>query len=325
MQLIFVSGINRSGTHLLISLLSGHSMLCALDNEDEMVSGMASGRADFERALSAGSIGKLYRALLTHTFLASLKIICLRGYTEYSKNPDEFSSRIGVDFNINTFERDLLIGLSDKNFGALSVRSFSGVLEVFYRTLAKNFGEADKPYIAAKPATGAQGFLDIAEELKELRPKILYILRDPRAVACSSLKGESDPLPYAQLWLTDYLAMQKLAKILDVHVVKYEDLCSQPKAEMNRICIYLGIPFEEILIKPTMRRETFSGNSSFESFGGDISSLSVDRWRSILNPGQVKIIENAIGKALVEAGYIPTRRLGVKGRIKGAIRGLGTG
>ncbi len=325
MQLIFVSGINRSGTHLLISLLSGHGMLCALDKEDEMVSGMASGRADFERALSARSLGKLYRALLTHTFLASLKIICLRGYVEYSQNPDKFSSRIGVDFNINIFERDLLIGLSNKNLVSLSVRNFSDILEVFYRTLAKNLGEADKPYIAAKPATGAQSFLDIAEELKDLRPKIIYIIRDPRAVACSSLKGESDPLPCAQLWLTDYLAMQKMANILDVHIVKYEDLCSQPKAEMKRICIYLGIPFEEILIKPTMRRETFSGNSSFESFGGSISSSSIERWRSILSPGQVKIIENAIGKALVKAGYIPTCRPGVKGRIKEVIRSFKTG
>ncbi len=322
MQPIFICGINRSGTHLLFSLLSGHSRLFVTGMEDEMISALASAGGEFEAAFEGQSLGKLYRALLAHSCLPALKLIALRGKRIFDHSQGSFNSTFDFDMAFHEFEEDFLGRLSEENFSGLSVDGPAQVLDAFYVSLATAFGEERKSFVVSKPGTGAQGFVAASRFFGGREPKTLYMLRDPRAVACSQTRGGPGVLPHAQEWSADLVALEILKALFPVHVVRHEELCLDTKREMEKVADFLGIGFEEALLEPSMRGKEFTGNSSLETSSGGVSTSSVERWKDLLPPAAVQSIENEIGPEMLKAGYAPLTPPSLKQRLRTIKRAL---
>ncbi len=316
MRPIFISGINRTGTHLLFSLLSGHSGLFVTGLEDDLVTAFAENGPEFERAFVAGSIGKLYRALLAHTCLPTLKLIGLRGTRNYTHAKEVYDSTVDFPFNLRKFEDDFLERLSGPNWTGLSAAKGADVFSAFYESLALAFAEQDKPVIVSKPGKGLQGFQNALPFLQGLNAKILYTIRDPRGVACSNTKGKGDVGPVVQEWRTDLEALEAMKLGFDVLVVRYEDLCRDTGKTMNRVAKFIGVEQEDILLRPQMLGGDFSGNSSFEDFGGAISDASVDRWTTILSDKDIHRIEDAAWVEMERSGYECQNRISAVRRMK---------
>ena len=90
-------------------------------------------------------------------------------------------------------------------------------------------------------------------EIRKLFPnaKFVVLVRDVRDNIVSKqnrkLNGQSNPLFLSYLWRDTYRNIQYLPA--NYTLVKYEDFVNQPKVELERICTYLTIDFQEKMLE----------------------------------------------------------------------------
>ncbi len=94
---------------------------------------------------------------------------------------------------------------------------------------------------------------------------------------------------YAERWDESAQLAQELAQHPNVRVVHYERLTENPKRELRALCDFVGEPFLPEYLRP--RR---------------IRTRSLDKWRTVLSPGQIAIIEHVARQQMHEHGYEPT-------------------
>jgi hypothetical protein len=124
--------------------------------------------------------------------------------------------------------------------------------------------------------------------------QLVYMVRDPRAVIASILtKWEQRARPrvdvYAERWQESARLASVLAHHPNVRVVYYERLTEHPKRELRALCRFLGEPYTPEHLRP--RR---------------IRTKSLDKWRTVLSPGQVAIIEHVAREQMIVHGYAAT-------------------
>jgi hypothetical protein len=100
-------------------------------------------------------------------------------------------------------------------------------------------------------------------------------------------------------------------------LVRYEDLESQPAAELKNICDFLGIKPEAALLSQTIERSSAQKMKELEKKQGEhwvstkgkradipfIGSASSGKWRTTLPPASVAAIETAWGDLMLRLGY----------------------
>lgn len=97
--------------------------------------------------------------------------------------------------------------------------------------------------------------------------KILLLTRDPRGLAYSNKQSgirKKVPRPL-QMKIPIYIDFAnralRLRKLKNVFCAKYEDVCQNPEEKLNEICNFIGIPFENQMLKfKTDRGHTLMGN-----------------------------------------------------------------
>jgi len=153
---------------------------------------------------------------------------------------------------------------------------------------------------------------------------VLHIIRDPRAVVASrnygkymEATGSRYPIFFIiRSWrrtVANYLSNKDKENYL---MIRYEDLVSQPGEIMNQICRALELPFSEDVLNFSMFRNSSGGqwepNTSFEGTKS-INTLSVERWKSVLQPDEIEVIEFFCQSELEYLGYeITTGRFDVE-------------
>ena len=80
--------------------------------------------------------------------------------------------------------------------------------------------------------------------------------------------------------------------------MRFEDLVTDPRAEVERVCRFLGIPFEEAMLD----RVVVSYGQTLGSSGFDAGAA--DRWRSQLNPLASAWFRAWLGGRMRAAGYL---------------------
>lgn len=98
--------------------------------------------------------------------------------------------------------------------------------------------------------------IHIAEHLvKKDNWKILLLTRDPRGLAYSNKKSgirKNVPRPL-QMKIPVYIDFAnralRLCKLKNVFCIKYENLCQNPSEKLTEICNFIGIPFENPMLK----------------------------------------------------------------------------
>lgn len=87
------------------------------------------------------------------------------------------------------------------------------------------------------------------------------------------------------------------------HVLRYEDLVTQPEHEMRSICEVTGIEYSDKLLTPGLDGQVWSGNSSYRSAKEGLQKHSKDAWKEHLTASEVRQIEKQVGPLMELFGY----------------------
>lgn len=98
---------------------------------------------------------------------------------------------------------------------------------------------------------GRDGLLEYIEATKHI--PCVFMLRDGRTCVASKMRRKGIPLQRAlELW---QFSIWHLGRLRDLGgpllVVKYEDLVTNPAEELQRVCAFLGIEYEDAMLAGT--------------------------------------------------------------------------
>lgn len=152
------------------------------------------------------------------------------------------------------------------------------------------------------------------------RAKFIHLVRDPRDNYASMKSGwetkyqsRADDLRRLVQSMLDRgklgmeMARYNLARYGPEHylVIKYEELAANPKSILARIAHFLGIEYDDCLLRPTVCGQLWPGNS-FDGleFSGP-SAFNIGRWKERITPEEAKLIEYHFRDIMLYFGYEP--------------------
>lgn len=169
------------------------------------------------------------------------------------------------------------------------------------------------------------------DEILELLPeaKVLCMVRDPRAVVASyrdwryrgGLNEEGDE-EYKQaiakeearsrqsyhiviattMWKAAVGAARKARETHGperVRIVKYEDVIADPEGQLRSVCEWMGIPFTPDILEIPLHN---SSSQDYSARAG-VSTAPQNRWKSVLSPREIAVIERIAQSSLEAFGY----------------------
>ncbi|MFI5203097.1 MAG: sulfotransferase family protein [Flavobacteriales bacterium] len=145
------------------------------------------------------------------------------------------------------------------------------------------------------------------DEIKKMYPdaKFIYIVRDPRDVV-ASLKtcnwSTSNVLINSRVWRN---SIRKMRKGTDTLLVKYEELVTQPQAQLERICVFLGTTFNPEAISKSTSDDVESGSRSSKNALKPMNTGFIESFREKLSyvDKEREIIEHVCRKEMDMLGY----------------------
>ncbi len=138
--------------------------------------------------------------------------------------------------------------------------------------------------------------------------RILVMRRDPRDVMASALKEDPSRTIF-QMALTGRLAHQVTTeheRDPRFFVVGYEGLVRDPAGTMRAVCQFLDVPYDPVVVTPTVLGAEYSGNSRFEPALIGVSEAAVGRFRNVLSGPRLQKAETLLAPVLSAGGYAPT-------------------
>jgi Sulfotransferase family len=175
----------------------------------------------------------------------------------------------------------------------------------------------NKPLVGNKTPAYIRRMLDLHALWPEA--KFVHIIRDGRDVCLSILNWkkadhivgryaswEEDPVSTTALWWERKVRKARedgaaLGPAL-YHETLYEDLVEDPERECNRLCEFLGVPYDDAMIRFHEGRERVEPGRGAKSAWLRVTSGLRD-WRTEMCTGDVERFEAAAGDLLEELGY----------------------
>jgi len=151
--------------------------------------------------------------------------------------------------------------------------------------------------------------------------KVIHMLRDPRAVFISELRRRKEiPItpPFKQLkqfdfpfklyivlqttavWFESILRYSKYKRIYpnNYYLLKFEDLVSDPEKHIRQVCDFLGVGFQDKMLKQKVVSRGFQlGQPGFDT-------QAAIRWKKHIDPWINVWFSFWLGKYLKEFGYV---------------------
>lgn len=147
--------------------------------------------------------------------------------------------------------------------------------------------------------------------------KVVQIVRDPRAVLASWHKLSYQKVGYLDAIfncidnMDKCLTYQSLYSDKDYMSVRYEDVVGQPEVISKKLCEFLEIEFQPLMIAPKQWDSVFDGvlikrgwsshTGSMKNRGFDESRLTA--WESILEDWELCLCEHLVNDRLCKFGY----------------------
>lgn len=179
--------------------------------------------------------------------------------------------------------------------------------------LLKGMGEAEpEGLLIGEKSPHNEKYIDaILEDFP--RAKFIHMYRDPRDVVVSFLKEwwwlEKSKWRTALYWRDVMQRQQREAERLGPEkylTLRYESLVDDPEGELKRVCAFLGIEFDESMLRHHERKA--SGFLAVEKEWKQLTMQPIDkarhgRYRSKLTPAEIRLIERTVGPMLGAHGY----------------------
>jgi hypothetical protein len=139
--------------------------------------------------------------------------------------------------------------------------------------------------------------------------RIVHTVRDPRDNFASYHRKHVDwsPESFALNWLQSTQAgldNRRLYGPSRYLLLRFEDLTSNPEAELSQLCQFLGINDDPSLRRPVRGGKPWGGNSMFADQFTTISAAPVGRWTESLQPDEVATLELIAGPVMQQLDYL---------------------
>jgi len=148
--------------------------------------------------------------------------------------------------------------------------------------------------------------------------KVIHLIRDPRDVFLSRTKAKwsagrsrlAQALAYrAQFDLARRIGPRLFGEsYLEVH---YEEILTNPHAELSRICRLLGVPFDPKMLDREKSARTHVFREEIEwkqTVLGPLLTENRDKWRKELAPEDVAFIEDSCITSFRDGRYAPAKQ-----------------
>jgi len=294
---IFIVGPHKSGTTLLLRLLDDHPELFSIPFETHIfqLSGRwvdYRGRKTYPQYLSFKEI--------KDSFKKHIKKI----NTVKQDFSHDSSSRIGM-FNLSIFNQKI----------EKEVDNFKDLVELYFQAIYSSFYEED--YVETKRFVEKSVEHDeFVPLLKKLFPdaKFIRVLRNPysnlvsyrRYLQKAVKKGKYPKIsvPLLSLKNSFYHMYRNLELFPDsYHVIKYENILTNPEKSMKELADFIGVKYDPILLKPTIKGKLWLGNSSLNKQFHGISADNLDVWKKEINTLEKYYITKYFRKILQDYDY----------------------
>ena len=190
--------------------------------------------------------------------------------------------------------------------------------EVFRTVVADAGRRAGARFIVEQTPVNVHFMRELAELFADAR--FVHMVRDPRAVLFSQrhrwrkrwrdarnmplsevFRGfvNYHPVTMMQLWKRSFAAGEAMAGHPRYLCMRYEDLVTAAREQVQRLCEFIGLEFEGAMLDIP---RTGSSHTVSEVEKGFDSALAT-AWRGRLSRGEVYLAEALAGRALAAAGY----------------------
>jgi len=138
---------------------------------------------------------------------------------------------------------------------------------------------------------------------------IIHIVRNPYATMVAIRRSRSrERYPKlrriaSSIYNSSYFLMKNLLEHDNYLVLRYEDLVIDTENVMREISGFLGIEYQDILIRPTSSGKPWTGNTtSGKKFEG-ISRAPLETWKEHINGFEIELVNNISGPVMECFGY----------------------
>jgi hypothetical protein len=136
--------------------------------------------------------------------------------------------------------------------------------------------------------------------------RIIQLVRDGRGVVYSAIKNAGDVAETAALeWRRTHEQIERLARRLGdgrFFRMRYEDLCSEPDATMDRVCAFLGIETQQLTKSCWTAEHHVLGNRM--RLRRDLEIKLNEAWRDALDSQALDAVERIGGPLNRRYGYV---------------------
>jgi hypothetical protein len=161
---------------------------------------------------------------------------------------------------------------------------------------------------------GGTTFLDSSKDPARLhwmmrsrlwKMRVIHLTRDGRGTALSAMRHEQSDMALAAVeYRRTHEECLRLASRLGNSrsmTLRYEDLCKNPRLELNRVATFLDLPPESETLEAQRTEQHVLGNEM--RLLPDTEIRLDERWKGELDPGDLAIFERIAGKTNRLLGY----------------------
>jgi hypothetical protein len=218
----------------------------------------------------------------------------------------------------STFNSDDFVKAFWAEFGNGDLRSRGDIVDALGKAWCRYSNlDPDKTTVVLKETSQSVFF----DELKARFPslKMIHLVRDPRdnyaalkagVTRYYSKLGEDELATLASLINRCRMDMisARLNQTRDPEgflALRFENIVADPKPALARACAFLGWPYSDSMLSPTILGTTNQGNSHEGKRFSGISSENAGAWRSRISEDEAKIVEYWCEREMLDWGYEP--------------------
>ncbi len=291
---VFISGYNKSGTTLLLSLLDNHPELVVFPEELHFFKKEVLFNKNKYKAITEHTGAKL---LLSDDYLKEWtkgKSWFKEGYPEFDNKKLDKLLKDNINTHLKT--KDILISI------------------IYSYSVADGINFKNKKYWVSK-TTQEEMFFPLLVKMFNKNIKFYYVVRDPRDVYVSfkerqNVRDEqlSKSKENLERFIFDWKVRVNKACYYEkcyknFYIIKYEDLLYKPEATLKRINDGLEIDYTDSLLQPTRHGKSWGGNSVYSKEFNGITTETIGRFQKFLTKDEILFVQKLLQKELKYFNY----------------------
>jgi hypothetical protein len=290
---IFITGLHKSGTTLLRSLLDGHPELQVIPFESHFF------------PLAGYWTANEYQYTRPKNFDP-------QRFIDFVHRSNTLSDKYGDNFAEGLLDEQVF----QQHFSPDPSSSKPDLAREYFKALRLSLFGEQKGRMVEKSIENFEYYHD----LKAFFPgaKFIHIIRNPYANLVSLRKFKSIGTGYPLLsrllpaMQQQYYHLYRNAGCEDYKVVRYEDLVADTESCMKSISTFLELNFSDELLQPTLGGKAWGGNSMQGTQFKKVEARNDESWKAEISAFEIQLLNRAIPFVFDDYQY---ERLEEKGSI----------